>query len=89
MVAKESGWQVETGRVYSDHVEDVLLSLLERLRGREESVARLARTETVSVGVAIYSREMPSLFVGAEVVGRVASLGASLDFDVYVREADR
>lgn len=84
MVAKENGWQIETGRVDSDDVEVVLLSLLKRLDGLEGAVARLADTANVCVGVAVYSPEMPALFVGAGVVCRCAALGASLDFDVYL-----
>lgn len=83
---KENGWEIVSALPLSAGIEEHINALLLRAEAAAEAFNLLGEDACVLLSCAVYCESVPALFLSAEVVKRLAAIGAGLDLDVYVLE---
>ena|SRR6266702_35468 len=83
---KTNGWELNSGIGEERALKEHLTTLLLKVRGAEDRLVRLKNSAEILVSCVIYWDSQPDMFVDSELVRSIASIGAALDFDVYIRD---
>ena len=79
-----SGWVLNSGLALSVHVDDQLVALLSVLSQRTDRVRDTISRFPSHIRCAIYYRDFtPGINLSEKVIRDTASLGLSIDFDLY------
>jgi len=81
---KKNGWEIIC---HSPLVDDILLpinDLLSRVSGSEEKVRAITNYCNVLVRCAVYSKDVPSLYLDNGTLQKLVDIKASFDIDLYL-----
>ena len=84
---KVSGWSIGTEKERTQDLERHILAILERLLPKQEVISEVVKTRNLKTSlqcVIEMGDTTPSTFIDAPLVKRIADLGASIDFDIYL-----
>lgn len=85
---KTNGWVLGSGLSKTASLEEHIDALLAVLDARADSVRSIAATSEVVLSCVVYADTPPALYFDQRVIQRLARLGANLDVDLYINEAD-
>ena len=81
---KENGWQLDSGAAKSAPLCEHLEKLKILVGEYTNRIHSLPQAMTVHVGCAIYAESAPPRFFERDTIAFLASMGATLDLDLYI-----
>jgi hypothetical protein len=80
----ESGWRLDSSLSSDASIDQQLRELLNSISERIEFVRSLPGSIEVDFSCVIYAREyVPEIFFSADIIRRIADIGAAIDIDLY------
>lgn len=83
LLRKSHGWELSSGMDETVSLEGQLTALVARVEPIREEITALRDATDVLISCAIYCSGQPELYVSRELIQRIGSIGAALDFDLY------
>lgn len=81
-------WEMNTGEIRTWSVEEVMDQLIDRLKGKVEWIVEFCKRNAVDAGFTIVLKidkdDSPAMSLTAKQIQFIASLNATLDWDVYI-----
>jgi hypothetical protein len=85
---EDNGWVLSSGLPRSAGLEEHVDMLLSLLDSRADLVRSLSTTSSIEFSCVIYADTPPAINFDESVITKLASLGASLDIDLYIVACD-
>jgi hypothetical protein len=87
-MAKFNGWIMDAGSSRQAPIKEQVAMLLEKLKPLRTELNEIAALASVDLSIVVYSDYEPPLHFDNATLGEIASLGANLDIDLYIRTND-
>jgi hypothetical protein len=89
-IRTHSRWQLNSGLDKNNSFDEHIAALLKRLEPLRDKIKILSDQFEVGICCAIYTYEAnPGIHLSENIVQRIASLGLSIDFDMYCFNEDK
>ena len=82
---KEDGWRLDSKLPPENSLPDHLKNIIERIYLRLDQFLELKPTSVrIAVAIDIYGLDRPALQIDADIISKIAKIGAMLDIDLHV-----
>lgn len=81
---KKNGWRIVCHSESVDDIQQPINDLFRRIHGAEDKIAALTSCCEVLIRCAVYSKDVPSLYLDASTLQKLAGITASFDIDLYL-----
>ncbi|MBQ0728546.1 MAG: DUF4279 domain-containing protein [Thalassolituus oleivorans] len=84
ILEKENGWSLRS--LVDSELEDHISQIMKMTKGHEDKLLNLSERGDceIQLSCVVYDGSAPALFFEKEVISWIASIGASLDIDLYI-----
>jgi hypothetical protein len=86
ILEKENGWSLSSLVDSDSELEDHVYQIMEVMKGHEDKFNNLSKKSgcEIQLSCVVYDGGTPALFFESEIISWIASIGASLDIDLYI-----
>jgi len=85
LLEKENGWSIESDKAPAEQLSELIRRVVASLKGSKDKLAIVSKNCYTQLSLVLYVHgdERPELHLDADIVQRLAELGAHVDADMY------
>ncbi len=81
---KKNGWRIVCHSSSIDDIQQPINDLFRRIHGGEDKISALTSCCEILIRCAVYSNDVPSLYLDAGTLQKLVGITASFDIDLYL-----